>query len=118
MPEDFVAALAVSKSFGDNIAVDVMSFTVKKGEVFGLLGPNGAGKTTLMRVMSTVIPPDSGDIRVGGSSVRSDPAKVRAMLGVCPQALAIYEELTGLENLIFFARMSGLSAATATQNAA
>ena len=93
MAEEFLVATDLHKSFHDFKAVDGVSFTIEKGEIFGLLGPNGAGKTTTIRMLSTVLPSDSGDVVVGGHSLRKDAAAVRALIGVCPQDLALYEDL-------------------------
>jgi len=115
--DPFVVVENVHKAFGEITAVDDISFTLERGELFGLLGPNGAGKTTLIRMLSTVIPPDAGDITIGGASVQRQPGEARRFIGVCPQDLALYEDLTGLENTVFFARMSGLSRADAQASA-
>ena len=107
----------VGKSFGARVALDGISFEVVAGGITGLLGPNGAGKTTFLRILTTILPADSGDVTVGGISVRADPGGVRAQLGVCPQDLAIYEDLTGQENVAFFGRLSGLSRREARSSA-
>ncbi|MFC1919581.1 ABC transporter ATP-binding protein, partial [Chloroflexota bacterium] len=99
----------IHKSFNDNKVVDGVSFTINKGEIFGLLGPNGAGKTTTIRMLSTVLEPDIGDVTVGGFSIRQNPNAVRRLIGVCPQDLALYEDLSAIDNLIFFGRMVGLN---------
>ena len=109
MAEDFLVATDLHKSFNDFQAVNGVSFSIAKGEIFGLLGPNGAGKTTTIRMLSTVLQADSGDVTIGGHSIRQDAGSVRALIGVCPQDLALYEDLSALENLIFFGRMDGLS---------
>jgi len=98
----------LKKRYGDVVAVDDVSFEVKKGETFGLLGPNGAGKTTTIQLLCGLIKPDSGTVALGG---KTDPslAEVRSSLGVVPQALAIYEELSARQNLRFFGRIYGLS---------
>ena len=113
----YVDVRNVRRTYGDDVAVDDVSFQITRGEVFGLLGPNGAGKTTLLRILNTVLPADEGDVTIDGLSVRNDPAGVRARIGVCPQSLAIYEDLTGRENLVFFARLAGLSGAEANASA-
>ena len=118
MADPFLTAENVSKSFGEITAVDDVSFTLSQGELFGLLGPNGAGKTTLIRMLSTVIAPDSGDVTIGGASVRDRPEEARRFIGVCPQDLALYEDLTARENMVFFARMSGLSSEEASAGSA
>ena len=112
-----ISVEAVGKSFGTRVALDGISFEVDGGGITGLLGPNGAGKTTFLRILTTILPADSGDIAVGGISVNADPGAVRAQLGVCPQDLAIYEDLTGQENVSFFGRLSGLSRRAARASA-
>jgi ABC-2 type transport system ATP-binding protein len=98
----------LKKRYGDVVALDDVSFEVKKGETFGLLGPNGAGKTTTIQVLCGLLKPDSGNVSLAG---KTDPtlAEVRLSLGVVPQALAIYEELSAGDNLRFFGRMYELS---------
>jgi ABC-2 type transport system ATP-binding protein len=106
--EVFLAAQDLQKSFNEHKAVNGVSFTINKGEVFGLLGPNGAGKTTTIRILSTVLEADKGDVTIGGFSVRQQAAEARRLIGVCPQDLALYEDLSALDNLIFFGHMEGL----------
>jgi ABC-2 type transport system ATP-binding protein len=108
MTEVFLEAKDLHKSFNEHKAVDGISFNISRGEIFGLLGPNGAGKTTTIRMLSTVLEPDGGDVSIGGYSVRQNAAAIRTMIGVCPQELALYEELSAYDNLIFFGRMVGL----------
>ncbi len=109
MAEEFLVAQDLHKSFNEHKAVNGVSFTIGKGEIFGLLGPNGAGKTTTIRILSTVLAPDQGDATVGGYSVRRQSDEVRNLIGVCPQELALYEDLSALDNLVFFGRMAGLN---------
>jgi ABC-2 type transport system ATP-binding protein len=90
------------------VAVDGVSFAVHKGEIFGLLGPNGAGKTTTIRMLATVLEANSGEINIGGHSMRREAAAIRSIIGVCPQELALYEDLSALDNMVFFGRMVGL----------
>jgi ABC-2 type transport system ATP-binding protein len=108
MAEAFLVAQDLQKTFNGHHAVGGVSFTINKGEIFGLLGPNGAGKTTTIRILSTVLEADAGDATIGGYSARKNPAEVRGLIGVCPQDLALYEELSALDNLVFFGRMEGL----------
>jgi ABC-2 type transport system ATP-binding protein len=96
------------KRFGENAAVDGVSFDIREGEVFGLLGPNGAGKTTAISVISCLLAPTSGEVTVAGASVTKDPRAVKCALGVVPQEIALYPTLTALENLRFWGRMYGL----------
>jgi len=100
------------KKYGDNIAVKGISFEIMEGEIFSLLGPNGAGKTTTISVLSTLFPPTSGDVLVGGHSVVKDSLAVRNLIGVVPQDLALYDDLTARENLVFWGQMYGLSGKT------
>ena len=97
------------KSFGDVQALAGVDFTVNKGEIFGLLGPNGAGKTTTISIIAGLLKADSGVVRVSGMDNRQDGRRVREMLGVVPQDIALYEELSGRENLHFWGGLYGLS---------
>jgi ABC-2 type transport system ATP-binding protein len=110
-----VVVTGLVKRFGENAAVDGVSFEIREGEVFGLLGPNGAGKTTVISMISCLIAPTSGTVSVGGFSVTTEAAKVKASLGVVPQEIALYPTLTALENLRFWGRMYGLSGALLEQ---
>lgn len=96
------------KSFGKNVAVDGLSFTVHPGEIFGLLGPNGAGKSTTLSIMAGLIRPDSGDVKIGGHSVIRETQRAQRLMGVVPQGLAVYEELTAAQNLDYFAKLRGI----------
>jgi ABC-2 type transport system ATP-binding protein len=109
MAEEFLVAQDLHKSFNEHKAVNGVSFTIYRGEIFGLLGPNGAGKTTTIRILSTVLEPDHGDVTVGGHSIRGNADAVRSLIGVCPQELALYEDLSAMDNMVFFGRMAGLN---------
>ena len=98
---------SLTKSFGQIRAVDDLSLTIERGEVFGLLGPNGAGKSTTISMAIGLLRPDSGTVRIDGGDP-ADPG-VRAKLGVAPQALAIYDDLSARENLHFFGSLYGLN---------
>jgi ABC-2 type transport system ATP-binding protein len=89
-------------------ALDGLSLTVEPGSVYGLLGPNGAGKTTLIRVLATLLEPDGGSAHVAGVDVRSDPAAVRARIGLAGQYAAVDGHLTGRENVELVGRLYGL----------
>ncbi len=95
------------KSYGHNIAVQDFSFSVNSGEVFGLLGPNGAGKTTAMHMLSGLLEPDHGLVRINGLVDPTRP-KVRKSLGIAPQSVALYDKLTASENLMFMGKLQGL----------
>ena len=99
----------LAKNYGDFTAVKGISFDIKEGEIFSLLGPNGAGKTTTISMLSTLYTPTSGDATIGGHSVTKDPMAVKKVIGVVPQELALYEDLTAKENLQFWGQMYGLS---------
>jgi ABC-2 type transport system ATP-binding protein len=96
------------KAFGETQAVQGVSFTVQPGEIFSLLGPNGAGKTTTISMLCCLLRPNQGDARVLGHSILSDPMGVKSVLGVVPQDIALYEDLTAHENLTFWGKMYGL----------
>lgn len=97
------------KKYGDFTAVKGISFDIKEGEIFSLLGPNGAGKTTTISMLSTLYAPTSGDATIAGHSVKQHPMAVRNAIGIVPQEIALYEDLTARENLIFWGQMYGLS---------
>lgn len=117
MPEGFLVVQDLHKSFDGDKAVNGISFTIDKGEIFGLLGPNGAGKTTTIRLLSTVLGPDRGDATLGGHSIRHDPQAARSLIGVCPQELSLYQDLSALDNMVFFGRMVGLDGREARSQA-
>jgi ABC-2 type transport system ATP-binding protein len=108
----------LSKTFGAVRAVDGVSFEVRPGEIYGLLGPNGAGKTTTISMVCGLLKPDAGEVLVAGAAFWSDPQKAKRIMGVVPQELAIYEELSGRENLEFWGRMAGLASGDAKTRAA
>lgn len=106
------------KKYGDFAAVKGVTFDIKEGEVFSLLGPNGAGKTTTISLLSTLYAPSSGDAIIGGHSITKEPMAVKQVIGVVPQELALYEDLTARENLIFWGQMYGLSGRSLTNRIA
>ena len=103
-----IVARGVGKSFGEHRVLDQVDLTVAEGTIFSLLGPNGAGKTTMVRILSTLIPADAGDIRVAGHDVRTEAAAVRAAIGVTGQFSAVDNLLTGAENLRLMADLRHL----------
>jgi ABC-2 type transport system ATP-binding protein len=113
-----IAVNAVSKSFGDVMALRDISFEVGAGEVIGLLGPNGAGKTTMVDILSTVTRPDHGRAWVAGHDVVAEPAKVRRAIMLTGQHVAVDNMLTGTQNLVTFGRLQGLSKDVAVGRAA
>jgi ABC-2 type transport system ATP-binding protein len=98
----------LDRSFGKFVAVDHVSFQVRRGEIFGLLGPNGAGKTTTFRMLCGLLPPSGGTLKVAGIDVRQESASARQHLGYVAQKFSLYGQLTVGENLAFFARAYGL----------
>jgi ABC-2 type transport system ATP-binding protein len=96
------------KEFGETVAVDGASFTVVQGEIFGLLGPNGAGKSTTIGCISGLLKPSSGHVRVLGFDVVSDSIAAKSELGIVPQELALYEDLSARENLAYWGNAYGL----------
>lgn len=101
----------LKKRFGDIQAVDGASLKIQRGEIFSLLGPNGAGKTTTISMISQLLKPDEGEITVMGHPLTNAATQARAALGVVPQDIALYLDLTARENLIFWGRMYNLSGA-------
>jgi len=97
------------KKYDDITAVKGISFDIREGEIFSLLGPNGAGKTTTISMLSTLYIPTAGEATIGGHSITKEPMAVRKIIGVVPQDLALYEDLTARENLVFWGQMYGLS---------
>ncbi len=108
MAEKLLQVSQVSRSFGELKAVDDITLQVRGGEIFGLMGPDGAGKTTLMRVMCGAMLPDAGEVVVNGVSMVSSPDQARRGLGYLSQRFSLYEDLSVLENLRFFAEVRGL----------
>lgn len=98
----------LAKSYGDFAAVKGISFHIEAGEIFSLLGPNGAGKTTTIAMLSTLYSPTAGEAFIGGHSIVQDPMAVRQIIGVVPQELALYEDLSARENLSFWGQMYNL----------
>jgi ABC-2 type transport system ATP-binding protein len=103
-----IEAAGVTKSFEGALVLDRVDLSVAEGTIFGLLGPNGAGKTTLVQILSTLIAPDSGQLRVAGHDVLTDPNGVRASIGVTGQFSAVDDLFTGEENLRLMADLNHL----------
>ena len=106
-----IIASGVRKSFDKAVVLDGVNLTVAEGTVFALLGPNGAGKTTMIRILSTLMIPDAGRVRVAGHDVVDDPDEVRAAIGVTGQFSALDELLTGMENMRLMADLNRLGSA-------
>lgn len=108
MTTSAISTTALSRRFGTHQALRDLTLDVSRGEIFGLLGHNGAGKTTTVNLLTTLLEPTAGDAVIHGHSVKTDAAGVRESIGYLPENVQFYDNLTLLENLRFFARLSGL----------
>ncbi|MFE4527594.1 ATP-binding cassette domain-containing protein [Streptomyces anulatus] len=104
-----VSAVGLRKSYGEKLVLDGIDLHIPAGTVFALLGPNGAGKTTVVKIPSTLITPDSGDLHVGGHNLTADPQAIRAAIGVTGQFSAVDGLITGEENMLLMADLHHLS---------
>jgi ABC-2 type transport system ATP-binding protein len=118
MNQPAIVARGLRKAYGKNVVLDGVDLEVPEGTVFGLLGPNGAGKTTIVRILSTLIPADAGDVRVAGHDLTREPDLIRAAIGVTGQFSAVDGLLTGEENLILMADLHHLDRSTGRRRAA
>lgn len=118
MSGEVLACKGLRKTFGDLTAVDDVSFTIAEGETYGLLGPNGAGKTTTISMIVGVLERDAGEVLIDGLTHTVDNVDGKALIGYVPQELALYPDLTGGENLRFFARLYGMNRAEARRRTA
>jgi ABC-2 type transport system ATP-binding protein len=100
------------KTYGDLVAVDNVSFVLERGQLMGLLGPNGAGKTTTVSLIAGLITPDAGEVRISGRRLTGDSDPLKRRIGLVPQDLALYDELTARENLRFFGSLYGVTGAS------
>jgi ABC-2 type transport system ATP-binding protein len=103
-----IETLHLKKQFGDLVAVNEIDLHVPKGSLFGFLGPNGAGKSTTISMLSTILPPTSGTAKIMGYDIVKERAKVRELIGVCPQDIVMYELLTAKENIHMVAQMHNI----------
>ncbi len=110
-----ITVQGLSKNFGQLRAVDRVSFEVSEGQLFGFLGPNGAGKTTTISMVCGLLKPDEGTVRIGDYDLWQDPRRTKRLLGLVPQELALYEELSARENLVFWGGLYGLGHAELSQ---
>ncbi len=109
-PNELITASHLDKSFGNNHAVHDVSFAIRAGEIYGLVGPDGAGKTTTMRLLCGALSLDQGEAAIAGFDIRRQPEQARAEIGYLSQRFSLYEDLTVLENIRFFAEVRGLAA--------
>jgi daunorubicin resistance ABC transporter ATP-binding subunit len=118
MNDPIITVDEVTKQFrGGTLALDGMTLHIPSGSIYGLLGPNGAGKTTLIRILATLLRPDSGTVRVAGHDAIRDPAKVRERIGLAGQFAAVDDHLTGRENIAMIGRLYGLTRREAARRA-
>jgi len=113
MGERVLQCRGLRRSFGELVAVDGVGFHVDPGETYGLLGPNGAGKTTTISMIAGLLERDAGEVTVAGEPMTTHSVRAKSALGYVPQDLAIYPDLSGRENLVFFARLYGMPTAEA-----
>jgi ABC-2 type transport system ATP-binding protein len=107
-PEPVLSCAGLRKAFGDRVAVDDVGFTIARGETYGLLGPNGAGKTTTISMVCGLLERDGGEVTVAGRPLSPRSTDAKAALGLVPQDVALYDDLSARENLRFFGRLQGL----------
>ncbi|MFQ5975893.1 MAG: heme ABC exporter ATP-binding protein CcmA [Candidatus Hydrothermarchaeales archaeon] len=104
-----IEVLKLQRKFGDFVAIDDVTLSIDKGETLAILGPNGAGKTTLIKILSTLLRPTSGTIRINGHDITEEAEEVKKQIGVVSHNSFLYEELTARENLEFYSRLFGIS---------
>jgi ABC-2 type transport system ATP-binding protein len=114
---DIIDADNLSKSFGSFRAVDNVSITIKKGEIFGFLGPNGAGKTTTIRMLTGVLTPDSGSARICGIDIHTNPLEAKIKMGIIPENGTVYSDLTAEQNILWTAKFYGMDKLTRKKRA-
>lgn len=105
MGEPILSVEQVRKAYGDLVAVDGVSFTIAEGESYGLLGPNGAGKTTTISMICGLLRMDSGEVTVAGQAMNGNSVETKSAIGYVPQEIALYQDLTGRENLRFWGKL-------------
>lgn len=108
MTDMAIQTTGLVKQYGEKTALEQLTLSVPRGEIFGLLGHNGAGKTTTVNILTTLLPPSSGTASVAGRDIRTQPAEVRRVIGYLPENVQFYDNLTLNENLMFFAQLSGV----------
>lgn len=117
MAEPIIQLENITKRYGEFTAVNRLSLTIEKGEIFGLLGPNGAGKSTTILMMLGLTDPTSGEVRVCGINSTTHPIEVKSKVGYLPEDVGFYDDRSGLENLVYTARLNGISRDEALQKA-
>jgi ABC-2 type transport system ATP-binding protein len=110
-PSNAIEVRGLVKRYGDTVAVDHLDLDIRRGEFLSLLGPNGAGKSTTLRILTTLMPPTEGSVVIAGHRVPQENDRVKPLLGLVPQEIALYDTLSARQNLRFFARLYGLAGA-------
>lgn len=103
-----ISVIDLSKKYGKTEALKGISFSIRAGEFYGLLGPNGAGKSTTIGIMSTLVAPDKGSVTIDGHDLAQNPMQCKQVIGVVPQEIALYNELTAVDNLLFWGSLYGV----------
>jgi len=116
--EPMVEVHDLVKQYGDRVAVDGVSFSILEGEIFGLLGPNGAGKTTTISVLATLLPSDGGRATIAGFDLAGEAGRIKPLIGLVPQDLALYPTLSARDNLVFFGSVYRLHGAALNERIA
>lgn len=117
MGEPIIQLTELTKRYGEHTAVDSLTLSIERGEIFGLLGPNGAGKSTTILMMLGLAEPSSGSVRVCGVNSTREPIAVKQKVGYLPDDVGFYDDLTGLENLLYTAQLNGMSRQSARERA-
>jgi len=117
MAQPIIELSGLTKRYGSFTAVDHLDLAIEKGEIFGLLGPNGAGKSTTILMMLGLTEPSEGSVHVCGINSTTQPIEVKRKVGYLPEDVGFYDDLTGMENLIYTARLNGISREEATERA-
>lgn len=115
--ENIIEINGLTRRYGQFTAVDNLNLNIRRGEIFGLLGPNGAGKSTTILMMLGLTEPDSGSVRVSGLDPTLDPVGVKRRVGYLPEEVGFYDDLTGMENLTYTARLNGMTHSAAAEKA-
>jgi len=108
MMKNIIEIKNLTKKYGDFVAVDDLSFTVSRGDIFGFLGHNGAGKTTTVNMLTTLVEPTTGTAKIGGFDLKRQPFEIKKIIGYVPEKVELYHSLTAYENLEYLAELSGI----------
>ncbi len=107
--QTMIKVVNLEKHFGSVTAVNKISFSIQEGEIFGLLGPNGAGKSTIIKILSTLLKSDSGSVFINGKEINKNSDDCKKIIGVVPQEIALYEDFSAYDNLMFWGKLNGVS---------